>query len=145
MAATPTILSTEFLTGGYKRVNASFLLDNSMPAGGYTLTPANFGFTRFKAKDDGSGTIDPLVISVTGKQLMARVIAGKLILTYPTGGSLAAPTTVANPNATPAAGATGVTSTAAQPAIPMTPGQAVDCPTATDLSAVTVVLQAVGV
>ena len=140
MAITATQVSSVARANGEKFNTASLLLDNSMPAGGYPITPAMFGLSQFKANAAGSAFIDPEVVQVQGSVLLARIQGLKLICSYPTGSSLAVPAAVADPIIN--AGAVAVTGSAATG--PFAAGRGKDVATATDLSAVTVVAAAAG-
>lgn len=132
MSITPTILSKSLQIQPVPKMAIAFLsLDNAIPGGGYTLTPVMFGLTRFAVCDDGVTLVDPIPLSISSiNPVMVWVDLGKLHVAYPTGGAAAAPAAPANPaggniagitaTATPAVGATPVTSTGAQPAIPVT-------------------------
>ena len=144
---TPTILST-FASGPTpeKTVRASFLLDNAYPSAGYAITASMFGLSRFKPNAALTGVLDPTVKQVqstlaAGKALLARVVAGQLILSYPSGGGGANPTTPVAPKVTTGA-STASAVDATTPTI--TPGLGIDLPNAADASTVTVVLEAIG-
>jgi hypothetical protein len=139
MSTTATQLSKYTQGGGEIVSRISLLLDNAYPVAGYAVTPANFGLTRFKPNAAGTAVLDPVVKKITPSIVLAQVIAGNLLLSYPTGGATAAPGTPADPltaaptagtlavsaptagtlavTTTPANGATPVTSTSAQPAM----------------------------
>ena len=61
----------------------------------------------------------------------------KLIYYYPTGGGNSSPGSLADPAATVPTGATAVTSTSAQPTLPITPGRGKEVAASTDLSSLT--------
>jgi hypothetical protein len=125
-------------------------LDTSYPSGGYAITPSSLALTNI------------LGIKVIGGNPAAAVLKyhwdttnGKLICLYPTGGGNASPAALSDPsgtvaNATIPAGATAVTSTAANGAIvtvpnpTLTPGRAKEVAAGTDLSSITVRLLAFG-
>lgn len=140
--ATITIVSKRNLPGGLREVVVSAALSNSMPAGGFAIAASNFGFSRYAAKDDGSGPTAPEVVGLDGKVLGAQVVSAKIVPYYPTGGATTAPTTIADPLSTTGA-STASAVNATTPAI--TPGLGKALPTAADCSAVTVRLKAVGV
>lgn len=155
MSVTATILSVEKLGGGLKRVTSSLLLDASMPAGGYDVTAAMFGLSYFQPSKAGTSLLDPVVKSVSGAVLMARIIAKKLIPSYPSGGATAAPGTIADPLLTSGAGLAGSGASTAsavdatRPTVALTstattPGRGKDLPTGADCAAVTVVATATG-
>ncbi len=137
-----------------KLVIARFTLDNNYPAGGYAVTPDMFGLVGFAGQPTGiSGLIFPFVLSGPGQGgfgflMDVDLATGKLRVYYPTGGASAAPGAVADPVASgaPPVGAVAVTSTGAQPVIAsaLTPGRGKEVAAATDLSALTAVLLAVG-
>lgn len=140
MGVTATVLSTTLLANGEKSVLASLLLDNAYPVAGYALTPAMFGLTRFKPAKSGVALVDPQVRNIQGQVLNFRCTGQLLLASYPSGGATASPTTPAAPIVT--AGATPVTSTAATGVL--TPGTGKDLANASDLSAVTVLVNASG-
>lgn len=74
----------------------SVLLDNSYPAGGYPVTPANVGLVSY---------VDMLVMGPALATAFLLITAydpttGKIRVFYPTGGATAAPATVAAPLST---------------------------------------------
>lgn len=140
MSVTATIIQTTVGRNGQKTVRASFLLDNAYPVAGYALTPAQFGLNRFKPASSGVALQQPDVKNIAGQPVLFRVVAQQLIASYPSGGATASPTTPAAPIVT--AGATPVTSSAATGVL--TPGVGKDLANASDLSSVTVVLEATG-
>lgn len=137
---TPTILTTIVAAGGEKIVRSSLLLDNTYPILGYLVTPSMFGLQRFKPNDAGTSLVDPFVVSVSGQPVLARIVGGLLLLSYPSGGATASPASPAAPFVT--AGATPVTGTAATATL--TPGVGKDWVNGADASTITVVVSAVG-
>jgi len=137
---TATVLDTQILANGLKRVKASLLLDNAYPVAGYAITAAMFGLVRFKPTAAGTGLVDPFVTKVTPTVVLARIVNQLLLLSYPSGGATAGPTTPAAPIVT--AGATPVTSTAATGVLTAGIGQ--NLPNASDASAITVEVEALG-
>lgn len=148
MSVTATVLSRRDLGGGLKSVRISLLLDNAYPVAGYSLTASLFGLSYFEPNKAGTALLDPVVNRVSGAIVLARVSALKLLLSYPSGGGAASPTTIASPGVvtTPDAGATTMTGSAAKPALAgvVTPGSGKDFADASDASAVTVILTATG-
>lgn len=141
--------------GNLRAVFADVTLDTSYPTGGYSLTPQALGFGNF---------IGLLIAAPNSGLLFEYLHATNLLKAwYPTGGasspgSLAAPA-VAAPTATLAnavvpAGATAVTSSAAQPTLTITQptistpaltgGQGREVANATNLSTVTTRVFALG-
>lgn len=139
-AITATVLDTNFGANGLKTVIASLLLDNAYPVAGYAITPAMFALTRFKPNDAQTALVDPRVLGVSGAAVLPRIVGQQLLVAYPSGGATASPTTPAAPFVT--AGATPVTSSAATGVL--TPGIGKDLANASDLSAVTVIVQVQG-
>jgi hypothetical protein len=140
MSVTATVLQTRNLANGEKRVLASLLLDNAYPVAGYAITPAMFGLTRFKPADSGVALQDPVARNISGQPVLFRCVGQLLLCSYPSGGATASPATPAAPIVT--AGATPVTSTAATGVL--TPGVGKDLANASDLSTVTVIMEALG-
>ena len=107
--------------------------DAAYPTGGYAPTPGDVGLQNI----DGA-------LQIGGNPASALLKAHwdttnkKTMFVYPTGGAGAAPAALGAPTATPAAGATAVNSTAAQPAIPINPGEGAEVANNTDLSTITV-------
>lgn len=115
----------------------SVLLDNSYPAGGYPVTPANVGLVSY---------VDMLVMGPALATAFLLITAydpttGKIRVFYPTGGATAAPATVAAPLSTTGA-STASAVNATTPAI--TPGAGKEVATGADLSAFTVYGYALG-
>lgn len=140
MAVTATVIQTTNLANGEKRVLASLLLDAAYPVAGYAITPAMFSLTRFKPAASGVALVDPQVRNISGQVVNMRIVGQLLLASYTTGGATASPATPAAPIVT--AGATPVTSTAATGVL--TPGVGKDFVNASDLSTVTVLVEAYG-
>ncbi len=110
--------------------------DNSYPAGGYSVTPANVGYVN-----DVRGCTPQVIPHASGVILAAWDEATNKIRFYnPTGGTQVSPATPAQPVAvvTPDAGAISLTGSVAKPALTavVTPGLGKEVPTGADLSGV---------
>ena len=144
--ASVTALGTTRLPGGRVKVRASFLCDNAYPVAGYDLSVAAvlaaLGLKMYEVNDAKTGFTDPVVTGVSQTGVLAEVKALKLLLTFPSGGATAAAAanTVPTVTTTPDAGATGLTGSAAKPALAgvLVGGRGVVCPAAMDASTVTV-------
>lgn len=121
---------------GDKRVLlADVTFDNSYAAGGEAYTPQDFGMNL---------AVELLVPAPAGGLVFEPDHANnKLKAMYPTGG--AAPAALGDPSVVVPAGATGVTSAAAQPNLTETAGVGKEVAAATDLSSITCRVLAVGV
>lgn len=126
MALTITIDREERMGRRFYR-SGTIAFDSSYPTGGESLTPSDLGIR----------TIDILLAAPAGGLMFEYDNANqKLKAIYPTGGS-AAPAALADPAITVPTGATGVTSTAAQPDLTETAGRSKEVANATDLSTIT--------
>ena len=152
MAITQTLNKDALDVWGKQRVAvAELVLDNSYPAGGYTLSPEAFGLKTIRG-----------VLCVGGNAAAARLIYWwdtanqKFMVHYPTGGATASPAALADPvPSTPilahAPGATPVTSTAATmpdhaaTAGTQAPGQGKEVLATTDLTTITVSVWVFGI
>ncbi|SRR5258706_5103104 len=103
--------------------------DNSYPAAGYPVTPANVGFVN-----DVRGCGPSVVFTAGGVVILMAwdEATSKIRFFYPVGGATAAPATPAQPLLT--AGGTTVTGSAATG--PFTPGGGKEVPTGADLSGI---------
>jgi len=158
MSLTFTKISETKLTGGLVTKRYSVLLDNAYPVAGYDLSdPTKFGLTMYQLKSSQTGFVDPIVHNTNNSKVLAEVVGLKLLLSYPTGGSIASPTTPAAPatstivvTTTPDAGATTMTGSAAKPALVgvntggLTPGLGKAFPDVADASTITCVISATG-
>ena len=149
MALAFTIQGTTRLANGQVRKRVKIVGDNAYPVAGYDVSnAASFGLKQFGLNDAGTAFIDPVVTGVNQKGVLAEIIALKLLLTYPVGGTATSPTTPAQPVVvtTPDAGATGLTGSAAKPALTAvtTPGQGKAFADASDASGLTFFVDAVG-
>jgi hypothetical protein len=130
---TATVTSSSVPGASYLR-GAKLVGPTSYSTGGVPVTASLFNLS----------VLDHVIIQgVTGAFLDANWddVNKKIILSYPTGGATA-PASLSAPAATstPASGATAVTSSAAQPAIPVTfvAGLGKEVAASTDVSSVTV-------
>jgi hypothetical protein len=157
MAVAYTLKSKVSLGKGLVKTITKCVLDNAYPVAGYDVSnPANFGLSSFQVNQTGDAFVDPVVVDDAGT-MKFNIRSLKLLGFYPTGGSVASPTVLAAPSTasvvvttTPDAGATGLTGSAAKPALVgvntggLTPGLAKALANNTDLSTITVYIEAVG-
>jgi hypothetical protein len=122
----------EGLSGGKAWVTAAITLDNAYPTGGTLGITGLLGFSKILAL---------VVLSSAGLIHEYLPATDALRSYYPTGGGTV-PAAPAQPLVT--AGATPVTSSAANGAAAITAGQAVEVANATDLSAKTINVLALG-
>jgi len=135
MALTVTINKTDTVGRYLKVKTGSIVFDSSYPTNGEALTASNLGF---------STDVEFIEISAAGGLIFEYDYANsKLKALYPTGGS-ATPASLAAPAVTVPAGATGVTSSAAQPNLTETAGIAAEVGNTTDLSTITTYFIAFG-
>jgi len=135
MALTVTINKTDTVGRYLKVKTGSIVFDSSYPTNGEALTASNLGF---------STDVEFIEISPAGGLIFEYDYANsKLKALYPTGGS-ATPASLAAPAVTVPAGATGVTSSAAQPNLTETAGIAAEVGNTTDLSTITTYFIAFG-
>lgn len=119
LTSSPISLRPAGTPDGAMIATVALLPDADMPAGGWPITPALYGLTRFKPIFNTAALPDPSVDLVVPEANMLFTTTNKLLLpSFPVGGSTASPTTDAVPFVT--AGATPVTSGAATG--PLTPG-----------------------
>lgn len=121
--------------GNRKHYITDVTLDASYPSGGYALSASTLG------PDILLDTVH-VQQGVGGLLFSYNYTTSKLQAYLPTGGGGTG--TFGNPTGAVPAGATGVTSTGAQPAITINPGVAKEVPAATDLHTVTVRVEAFG-
>lgn len=130
-----TVLGTTQLGNGLVRKRAVTLGDNAYPVAGYDFSVAAvlaaLGLKQYKVNDAGTGFEDPVVTGCNQQGLLAEFQGLKLLVSLPTGGATAAPTTLAAPLVTTGA-ATASAVNATTPAITPGPGKA--CVVNTDLS-----------
>ena len=148
-ALTFTIQGTTVLANGQVRKRVKIVGDNAYPVAGYDVSDASkFGLKQFNLNDSGTSFTDPVIVGVNQKGVLAEIVALKLLLSYPSGGTAASPTTPAQPVAvtTPDAGATTMTGSAAKPALTAvtTPGQGKAFADASDASGLTFFVDAIG-
>jgi hypothetical protein len=143
MAVTFTVQGKTPMANGLVRTRVKMVLDNNYPVAGYDVsTPASWGLSRFQLQATQDSFVDPVVTGVNQGGVMAEIKAMKLLLSYPSGGGQASPTTPAAPLLT--AGAVAVTSNAANGANDLTPGVGKAFANASDASTLTVFADAVG-
>jgi len=139
------VSGTTRLTDGLVRKRAQVTLDATAPVAGYDLGTAAvlaaLGLSRYALNDAQTGFQDPIVTGVNQTGILAEIKALKLLLSFPTGGSVAAPATNL-PAPVGATGGTAVTSSAAT--LPITPGVGKACVNNTDMTGVIVFIDAYG-
>ena len=127
MALTVTINKTDTVGRYLKVKTGTITFDSSYPTGGESLSKSDLGF---------SSSVETFVASPNGGLIFEYDFTNsKLEAFYPTGGS-ATPASLAAPAVTVPAGATGVTSSAAQPNLTETAGIAAEVGNTTDLSTI---------
>ena len=145
MALTFTAVQGPQPFGARRMAIYDVLFDSSYPTGGEAVTADDFGLsqaidTMFPAVGVASGNALLFAYDATNKKIMAF---------YPTGGTEAGPTTVAQPVATvvPDAGAVTMTGSAAKPTLTATatPGAAKEVGSAANLSGFTVRFMVFGI
>jgi hypothetical protein len=144
--ATFTILGTTPLPGGLVRKRLKAVGDSAYPVAGYPISAANCGLKMFALNDAKTGFIDPVAVGVNQGGVLAEIVAGKILLTFPSGGAATAPATAATAPvglaATGAATASAVDAT--RPTVGLTPGCGKVLPASCDASTITVFIDAVG-
>lgn len=138
MGATTVTLQNQFPSGGPLRlITGTIAFSNSYATGGDTCAASAFGCTSL--------TVLLHDYHKSGLMFSYDYTNGKLQAFYPTGGSVASPTTVnAVPSGAGAAGATPVTSSAATVPVAVTPGVGKEVGATTDLSTITLRFVAYG-
>jgi hypothetical protein len=135
-----------------KMVLARAVLPSSYPhTAGIVLAASDFGFTAFSTDTVGN-TVDPIVLNVTGtgdlKSLVGSIVAKVLRIFHTTGGTTtgAAANSAPVTTTTPDAGATGLTGSAAKPALVgvCSAGIGKEIADTLDVSGVTVTIMAFG-
>jgi hypothetical protein len=138
-AGSITVLGTTQLGNGLVRKRAVALGDNAYPVAGYDFSPAAIlaalGLKSYKINDAQTGFEDPVVTGVNQQGLLAEFVGLKLLVSLPTGGATACPTTLAAPLSTTGT-STASAVNATTPAITPGPGKA--CVVNTDFSGATV-------
>jgi len=130
------VADSDNVVGRFRSVMYDMAFDNSYPAGGEAITPANVGLSK--------------ILGVTvkgGNAAHPKLIYGwdttnnKLLAFFPTGGATAAPTSLANPIVT-----TGSATASAVDAVTpnITPGQGVEVGATADLSSITLRVEFIG-
>jgi len=134
-AASITKLGTTPQSDGSVRVRGVTTCDNAYPVAGYNFNTAAIlaalGLRAWKVTDNGTALIDPVVTGVNQQGLLAEFVGLQLLVSLPTGGATAAPTTLAAPLVTTGA-ATASAVNVVTPAL--TPGTGKACVVNTDLS-----------
>jgi hypothetical protein len=143
---TYTVLGTTAMTDGLVRKRVSAVGGSQYPVTGFPIAAADCGLKMFALAADGATFIQPVVTGVNQSGLLAEVVAGKVLFSFPTGGAATAPATGATAPvglaATGAATASAVDAT--RPTVGLTPGCGKACPATCDLSTVTIFLDAIG-
>lgn len=129
------VKDSEDIWGKHRRVVFDVTFDNSYPAGGEVILPANVGLRRIEMVRIGGG--NP---AAGGLNAHWDVVAGKMMLLYPTGSTLAAPAAIADPILN--AGAVAVTASAATG--PFAAGRGKELAAGTDASAIQVRAEFIG-
>jgi hypothetical protein len=144
------IADGEDVWGKFRVVYKDIVLDNSYPAGGYTINASDVGLkTLYEGVEVGgnaaSGGVLVLIDQSSGLGTTSMdgvaLTSLKLRVFFPTGGATAAPNTLANAKVTSGAS----TASAVNATTPdITPGIAVEVATGANLSTVTVRVRFVG-
>ncbi len=142
------IVDSEDVWGRTRVITCDVALDNSYPAAnGYVINASDVGFTRILGGllHGGNQAAAALLPGFDFGTLDGKPKASvALRMFYPTGGGNAAPGALADPAGTVPVGAVGVTSTAAQPPIGITPGRGKEVANTTDLSTISLRVQFFG-